>query len=69
MNEPTAETEWEYGISSGHGSVDYIGSREFVDEKVHDWQLAGAPLRGAESIVRRRKVGKWIPLEQDGEPS
>lgn len=61
------ELEWEYGISSGCGSVNYIGSREFVEEKVRDWQLAGAPLRGAEGIVRRRKVGLWVSVERVGE--
>lgn len=60
------EPEWEYGISSGHGSVNYVGTRESVDDRVKSFEKAGAPLRDVESIVRRRKVGLWVPVKQEG---
>lgn len=60
------EPEWEYGISSGHGSVNYVGTRESVDARVRSFEKAGAPLRHGEQIVRRRKVGLWVPVKQEG---
>lgn len=56
--------EWEYGISSGHGSVNYVGSRAFVEDRIKSFEKANAPLGGGEHIVRRRKVGLWSPVEQ-----
>lgn len=61
------EPDWEYGISSGCGSVDYVGTRESVEARVASFEKAGAPLRPPESIVRRRKVGLWLPVEENGE--
>lgn len=60
------EPEWEYGISSGHGSVNYVGTRESVDARVRSFEKAGAPLRDVEQIFRRRKVGLWAPVKQEG---
>lgn len=60
------ESEWEYGISSGHGSVNYVGTREYVDARVQSFEKAGAPLCDGEQIVRRRKVGLWVPVKQEG---
>ena len=60
------EPEWEYGISSGHGSENYVGTRESVDARVRSFEKAGAPLRDGEQIVRRRKVGLWVPVKQEG---
>lgn len=62
---PPVEPDWEYGISSGHGSVNYVGTRERVDEWVKSFEKAGAPLSDGERIVRRRKVGKWGPVNGD----
>lgn len=64
------EVEWEYGAQHSQGTNPHP-SRKQAEEMVA-WHAAGdarkhPTARGKSKLVRRRKAGEWVPVNENGE--